>query len=177
MGPNIWGPHGWKFIHFVAMAYPRYPTEQQKIQYKSFFLSLANVIPCTLCANNYKEHIEQYPLTDKVLQNNESLVEWTILMHNLVNKENGKKIYTNDHAIKEISLNWNLDSDKCRSNIEIRKIIDEKLNSQKGINLNQNNSEINNFYSNCTSKYLIYFIIFLICLFIIFQINISDKKT
>ena len=30
MGPDIWGPHGWKFLHFVTLGYPEKPTENEK---------------------------------------------------------------------------------------------------------------------------------------------------
>ena len=25
LGPDVWGPHGWKFLHFVAVGYPDFP--------------------------------------------------------------------------------------------------------------------------------------------------------
>ena len=29
-GPNVWGPHGWKFIHYITLGYPRKPTNKIK---------------------------------------------------------------------------------------------------------------------------------------------------
>ena len=91
MGPDTWGPHGWKFIHFITMAYPDHPSRYDKQNYKNFFLNLSHVIPCSLCADNYKDHLRQYPLTEEVLSNQENLMKWGIKMHNLVNEENQKK--------------------------------------------------------------------------------------
>ena len=120
MGPNIWGPHGWKFIHFVTLAYPNNPTETDKQNYKTFFYSLCNVIPCVLCADNYRDHIGEYPLTDEILSDKNKLMEWGVLMHNLVNKENSKEIYSNDKALSEISNNFEYDSKECMKNLMIR---------------------------------------------------------
>ena len=82
------------------MGYPMIPTEEDKIRYKNFLTSLQYVIPCSICANNYKRHLEiDLPLTDEHLKNKESLLRWTIDVHNIVNQENGKKTYTFDEAI------------------------------------------------------------------------------
>ena len=90
-GPDQWGPHGWKFIHYITMGYPDKPTQEDRIKYKKFFISLSGIIPCVLCRINYKNHIKDYPITDKVLKNQKNLMAWGVLMHNLVNKENNKK--------------------------------------------------------------------------------------
>ena len=29
-GPDVWGPHGWKFIHYVTLGYPDKPTKEDK---------------------------------------------------------------------------------------------------------------------------------------------------
>ena len=44
-------------LHFIALAYPEKPSEEQKKNYKIFFDSLKNVLPCILCSNNYKKHL------------------------------------------------------------------------------------------------------------------------
>ena len=104
-GPDQWGPHGWKFIHYVTMGYPDKPTREEKNRYKKFFLSLAGVIPCVLCRNNYIKHLEEYPLTDKVLKNQKNLMAWGVIMHNLVNRENNKKELSIKNGIKMIYNN------------------------------------------------------------------------
>ena len=35
--PNIWGPFGWKFMHYVSFGYPDKPTTQDKQNYKNFY--------------------------------------------------------------------------------------------------------------------------------------------
>lgn len=104
-GPKDWGPHGWKFIHYVTLGYPMKPTETDKIKYKNFFSSLSNVIPCELCANNYKKHLKEVPLTNTILKNRNNMMAWGIKMHNLVNMENGKKEISTKNGIKVIKSN------------------------------------------------------------------------
>ena len=51
--PQIWGPHGWKFIHYVSLGYPENPTINDKNFYKNFYYSLQDVLPCEKCRINY----------------------------------------------------------------------------------------------------------------------------
>tara|TARA_B110000902_G_scaffold247189_1_gene303053 strand:+ start:410 stop:838 length:429 start_codon:yes stop_codon:yes gene_type:complete len=102
MGPDIWGPHGWKFLHFVTIGYPENPTENEKKKYKNFFTLIKTILPCGLCAFNYKTHLQQHPLTDEIMSNKNKLISWGIKMHNLVNIDNNSKVYSDDEAIKHI---------------------------------------------------------------------------
>ena len=65
-GPDIWGPHGWKFIHFIVLGYPNYPTKQDKETYKNFFLLFANIIPCKICSNHFKQNLQKNPSQKKI---------------------------------------------------------------------------------------------------------------
>ncbi len=104
-GPDIWGPHGWKFIHYITLGYPDNPTEEDKKTYYNFFILLADVIPCSICATHFKQHLEITPLDDEALKNKESLMTWGIKMHNHVNAKNGKKIYSIKEGINAIIKN------------------------------------------------------------------------
>ena len=37
LAPNVWGNHGWGFIHYVALGYPDEPSMIDINNYKSFF--------------------------------------------------------------------------------------------------------------------------------------------
>ena len=70
-----------------------------KNNYKNFFLSLEHVLPCSQCANHFKENLYKYPL-DEALNDRDSLIQWVIDIHNDVNHDNNKKIYDYDEAIQ-----------------------------------------------------------------------------
>ncbi len=104
-GPDVWGPHGWKFIHYITLGYPSYPTDTDKERYYNFFHALKYVIPCSICGNHFIQNLEKTPITKEVLSSKEKLIEWGITMHNHVNKSNGKKVYTYEEGMKEILNN------------------------------------------------------------------------
>jgi hypothetical protein len=97
--PDLWGPHGWKFLHYLSFGYPMDPTTEQKNQYKTFFLSLQHVLPCSICSKHYSDNLMEYSLDD-ALRNRDALVRWVIDIHNSVNEAQGKKIYEYDEAIR-----------------------------------------------------------------------------
>jgi len=84
--PSIWGPYGWKFMHFVSLGYPDNPTSDDKRNYKEFYNSLQGVLPCERCAINYKQNIIDSPI-DGHLDNRDALVKWVVDIHNTVNNE------------------------------------------------------------------------------------------
>ena len=104
-GPNVWGPHGWKFIHYITLGYPMKPTEIHKKQYLDFFNALQYVIPCSICGHHFREHVKIYPLTDSILSDRMEFIKWGIHMHNLVNFANKKKVYTMQEGYDEILKN------------------------------------------------------------------------
>ena len=104
-GPDVWGPHGWKFIHYITLGYPNSPNEKDKERYSNFFNTLKYVIPCSICGNHFRQNLEKYPLNDEVLSSKEKLIEWGITMHNMVNMKNNKKVYTYEEGLDEILKN------------------------------------------------------------------------
>jgi len=128
--PVMWGPHGWKFLHYVTLNYPERPTEEDKEKYKQFFLLLQRVLPCERCAYNFSNNLKTLPLTDKVLESDTNLMYWLIDMHNMVNKETGKKeIQRNEAYYKLLYDHGFIESEK---KIERFKPIDvkEELNEK-----------------------------------------------
>ena len=90
---NNWGPNAWSFIHYVALGYPTNPTDNDKENYKTFYYSLQNTLPCQKCAANYQRHLKDIPI-DSALEGPQELFKWTIDIHNEVNKELGKRKYS-----------------------------------------------------------------------------------
>jgi hypothetical protein len=168
-GPDIWGPHGWKFIHYITLGYPNNPTEQDKKKYYNFFMSLSNVIPCSICGNHFKQHLEITPLDEESLKNKESLMAWGIKMHNHVNAKNNKKLQSIKDAIKAIINN----DDKClvfdNSDEQISTPMNNILNNLKN---KKNQIKIEKF-NNSPSTVLIISIILniLLILFLLYKLN------
>ncbi len=103
--PEVWGPHGWKFIHYVTLAYPENPTQAQKEKYKAFLVLLKDVLPCSLCANHYAENLQKLPLSDEVLSSKENLIKWGIDIHNIVNESKNKPVVKYIEAKRIIDTN------------------------------------------------------------------------
>jgi hypothetical protein len=126
LSPNIWGKEGWHFIHFIALAYPTNPTNEDKENYLKFINSLSDVLPCPFCSKHFKENIEQMP---PKLENKESFFNWTVDMHNLVNRDNGKREFSYEEAKKELQK---------KANSTIKNIINTEFNANdiaKGVSL------------------------------------------
>jgi hypothetical protein len=94
----VWGPPFWETIHNVALAYPDNPSSQDKINYKQFYLNLDKVLPCTICVKYMRDIVASYDISD-YLDSPTHLFEWTVLIHNAVNKHLKKPILTLDVAL------------------------------------------------------------------------------
>jgi len=101
---SIWGPNAWKHFHFVALAYPEYPTANDKTNYYNFYLYFGKTLPCENCIDHYQETFKKIPIK---LDNKATLLNWTIDFHNAVNLELNKKIYSYEEAINLINNNFN----------------------------------------------------------------------
>jgi hypothetical protein len=99
ISPRIWGPHGWKFLHYVTFSYPENPTNEDKENYKFFFNSVGSILPCFTCRENYKNHLKKFPLDDNTLKTQFNLVSWLINIHNEVNKIHGEKILSYNEVL------------------------------------------------------------------------------
>lgn len=131
MSPDVWGPHGWKFIHYITLGYPEYPTQMQKDKYKAFFLLLKDVLPCSLCANHYKENLQKYPISEQILNSRDKFVKWGIDVHNSVNKFNKKPVLDYISAYNLINTESECKQDnKIESFNTIKKKEDKKENKK-----------------------------------------------
>lgn len=118
INPSLWGPHSWKMLHYITMAYSDNPTNQDKNNMKNFFFSIKNVLPCEKCRVHFALNLEKYPLTDYVLSSRYNLINWLKDIHNEVNIRTGKKQYSYDELIKEYE---NKNTNNC--NVEIVTVI------------------------------------------------------
>ena len=89
--PYIWGGSAWKFLHIVALSFPNNPTQQQKNDYKQFFLSLDKILPCSKCSEHFQENKTKHNI-NKYLSDPHSLFSWTVKMRNELQKSINKPL-------------------------------------------------------------------------------------
>ena len=99
MKPDYWGPFIWSLIHNIAY---KIPSDKYFVIYKQFYInfyySLKNIIPCPICRNHYNTLINN---NNPVKCNNkQSIIQWTIDIHNKVNNKLSKKNVLLDDALK-----------------------------------------------------------------------------
>jgi hypothetical protein len=155
-GPEVWGPFGWKFIHYITTGYPNNPTNEDKIKYLNFFNSLQYVLPCSICSHHFQENMKINPLTDEILSDKTKFIEWGIAMHNLVNISTGKKVYTMEEGIASIKQN-------------------NKMENNMHNNMHEHTEKIENFTNS--TNYSTYIIIILIIIIIIIIVKYIKKKS
>lgn len=161
LGPDVWGPHGWKFFHFVALGYPKNPTDEDKINYKTFFTMIPSILPCSICSSHYATNLEKHPITDEILSDRTKLFNWSIDMHNEVNIINQKPIVDHDTGLKLIISNFN----DIESDHQINHITEQKIKTTPKP-LKKNNTDFTN-----------YFILFIVLIGIIFYLYYTKNKT
>jgi hypothetical protein len=99
---KIWGPHFWEVLHAVSFGYPLEPTNENIIDYKAFFITIKNVLPCRYCRESYQEYVlvdKETKLESKHLINRDELTKWVYNLHNRVNLKLGM---TYDISYKDV---------------------------------------------------------------------------
>jgi hypothetical protein len=89
---KIWGPHFWETLHCVSFGYPLEPSIEDKRDYKNFFISVKNVLPCRYCRESYAVFVlseKDTKLTEINLKNRDNLTRWVYKLHCRVNKKLG----------------------------------------------------------------------------------------
>lgn len=99
---NVWGTHLWNSIHFIALGYPTEPTESDRHYYKQFFENIGHVLPCKKCTVHFNNNLQALPI-DQYLTNSDTLFDWTVKMHNLVNSDLGKPLWSTENAKQHYS--------------------------------------------------------------------------
>ena len=87
---TVWGPPMWHFLHTMSFNYPVKPTAEDKRNYRSFILSLQNVMPCKYCRINLKTNFKNHPLRACHLENRDAFSRYVYELHEIVNKLLGK---------------------------------------------------------------------------------------
>lgn len=104
MNTVIWGPSAWQLFHLTSLMYDHYfndlsiiPINSIKINKKQldkelivFFNSLKKLLPCKYCRQHYKKNSDKLPI------NFNNMFQWSIDLHDIVNKtldKNNQKKY------------------------------------------------------------------------------------
>jgi hypothetical protein len=106
--PKNWGKHFWATIHVTALGYPDEPSSQNALAYKTFYLSFGEILPCQKCRKNFKDHLKELPM-ERALKNRDALFDWTVRLHNIVNRDLHRSEWTIDYA-KEFYLSGSYNS-------------------------------------------------------------------
>lgn len=79
----------------IALAYPDSPSLTDKVMYQTFFETLGHVLPCGKCCRNYQRHLaEMGDALQQALSSRSALFDWTVRLHNIVNAEHGKRLWS-----------------------------------------------------------------------------------
>lgn len=124
---KIWGPYVWIALHFITFGYPINPTDKQKRKYKKFFKLIKYVLPCRFCRESYTYFINNVnKLTNDVLLNRNSFVEWLYKIHNCVNIKLNKECKLTIDDIKnkyeDCRVKYKKKKNNQKKNINYKKI-------------------------------------------------------
>ena len=97
----VWGPGLWHYLHTMSFNYPVNPTNKEKNEYKSFIISLKNVLPCKYCRINLKKNLKINPITNACMKNRETFSKYIYNLHEIINKNLGKKSNLTYEIIKD----------------------------------------------------------------------------
>ena len=105
-----WQPLTWYVFHTIALNY----NSEYKDQYVKFFNTFKIIIPCSECKDHYNKNISNKP--EMYIENNineERFFNWTVDLHNLVNKKIQKSQWSYDQA-KEYYIKHNFNNQKYK---------------------------------------------------------------
>lgn len=99
MNTKAWGPSFWETLHFVSFGYPTNPDKNKQMEYKQFYVSIANVLPCIYCRQSYSKFLRILPI-DNYLNSRDHLTLWVYLVHCLVNQKLGIRNNPSFNSVK-----------------------------------------------------------------------------
>jgi hypothetical protein len=98
-----WGKQAWHFLHTICYNYPEKPTETDKKNYADYIDAFQRVLPCPYCAEHFKQNLAIIP---PKFDNQTDLFNWSVDIHNEVNKSNGKPVLSYEEALTELFNNF-----------------------------------------------------------------------
>lgn len=89
LNPIIWGKYYWFVLHTIALTYPNNPNNTIKKRYYEFINTIPLLLPNENMANDFSDLLDKYPVSS-YLDNRQDFVQWTFLIHNIINQKLGK---------------------------------------------------------------------------------------
>ena len=81
LDPRLWGPASWTFLLSVVWTYPHYPSYQEQLNYRQFFIYLQYILPCESCRRNYSQYLLEMPI-DNYLASRYHMLYWLTTLYN-----------------------------------------------------------------------------------------------
>ena len=96
-----WQRITWIFFHTLTLNY----NDEYRDKYIEFFNTFKTIIPCKICRNHFNQNIGKDNMSIESNINSDRIFNWTIDLHNSVNKMNHKKIWNYEEAKKYYTEN------------------------------------------------------------------------
>lgn len=91
---TIWQPLTWIIFHTLTLNY----NDEYRSYYINFFDTFKRIIPCSVCRTHFNQNINKDNMNIDQNINADRIFNWTIDLHNSVNKINHKKLWSYDEA-------------------------------------------------------------------------------
>jgi hypothetical protein len=91
MDPSVYGPHYWGTLHIAALY------GESLEDFKTLAKSYTTLLPCKKCRRHYTQVLAEYPVDSVTLP-----FEWSVTVHNIVNKRIGKPVM----SVEEARAHW-----------------------------------------------------------------------
>jgi hypothetical protein len=98
---SVWKQNTWLMFHTISKNYD----EKYKDKYEDFFNSFKSVIPCKICRTHYIQNISKPGLLISENINSERIFNWTIDLHNTVNRMHRKTLWDYNKAVNIYNSN------------------------------------------------------------------------
>ena len=87
----VWGPAMWLSLHCISMNYPSDPTDADKLNYRTWFEGLENVLPCGTCRKNFKVNLRDINYNPEKHFESRLMFSYMVFqLHNNIRKMQGK---------------------------------------------------------------------------------------
>jgi len=89
-----WGPSTWYVLHLLSLTW-----KQELVPlYIRFLTLMSKTIPCIICRRHFNRNIRKTGGIVNNCRDKDRMIKWVIDSHNMVNRKNGKKVYTYEKA-------------------------------------------------------------------------------